>query len=315
MTDQLPSAPGIAQTRRRSQAIRVLKSAAVSRRGALGLAIFGIVVVIAILGPFIAPHDPTEILGMPFAPPSDSLRLGGDSLGRDVLSRVLAGGWVLLLMAALATCIAVTVGVVVGMTAAYRGGWIDHFLMRTTDIGLAIPQIVFALLFVSILGPQLWLVVLVVAFTMAPSVARVIRGAALEVSERDFVKAVELMGVSPRLIIVREILPNLVSPIMVELGLRLTYACITIAALSFLGFGQPPPAPNWGIMISENRVGLASNALGVIVPAAIIAFFTVGANLFTDAVTRTLLRGDLASSNPDATTVDSGSVPTWRPTS
>jgi len=131
-----------------------------------------------------------------------------------------------------------------------------------------------------------WLTVLAVGFSHAPQVARVMRSAALDVSERDFVKAVELLGVKRRKIMAKEILPNLISPLMVESGLRMTYSVVIIAGLSFLGFGQPPPAPNWGTMINENRIGLVLNPWAVIVPAALIALLTIGINTWTDAVAR-----------------------------
>ena len=158
--------------------------------------------------------------------------------------------------------------------------------MRTVDVILAFPQIVFALLLVSIVGPKLWLIVLAVGFSHAPQVARVMRSAALDISERDFVKASELVGTRRRRIMTREILPNLISPLMVEGGLRLTYSIVIIAGLAFLGFGQAPPAANWGTMINEDRSGLVLNPWAVIVPAVLIAVLTIGTNTFTDAVAR-----------------------------
>lgn len=285
-TEPSAGTPSRAASRQSSALVRLLINAARTRSGSIGLALSAAVVAVAVVGPFVAPQDPTALVTTPFAPPDPEFLLGGDNLGRDVLSRVLSGGWVLLLMALMSTLIAVTVGSLAGMTAAYHPGWLDNAIMRTADIGLAVPQIVFALLFVSIIGPELWLVVLVVGLTMAPSVARVMRSASIDVAERDFVKAVELMGIRTVTIILRELLPNVVSPLMVETGLRLTYSIITIAGLSFLGFGQAPPAPNWGIMIAENRVGIGTNPWGVIVPAVVVAVLTVGTNLFTDAVAR-----------------------------
>ena len=134
-----------------------------------------------------------------------------------------------------------------------------------------LPAIVFALLLVSIAGPKLWLVVVAVAATHAPQVARVMRAAALDICEKDFVKAIELIRVPSRKIIRGEILPNLVTPLMVETGLRMTWSIVIIAGLSFIGFGLQPPAPNWGLMLNENRIGLVSNPWSVIVPALLIA--------------------------------------------
>jgi peptide/nickel transport system permease protein len=272
--------------RRRREWAGVLLRAASLPRGRFGLVVAGVVIAVAVIGPFVAPHPATANLIAPFSKPSGHALLGGDELGRDVLSRVLDGGWVLLLMAAAATALGVIVGAASGIAAAYlRGRW-DGLIMRTVDVILAFPQLVFALLLVSIIGPKLWLTVLAVGFSHAPQVARVMRSASLDVSERDFVKATELLGVGRRKIMTREILPNLISPLMVETGLRLTYSIVIIAGLSFLGFGQAPPAPNWGIMINENRVGLVLNPWAVVVPAALIALLTIGINTFTDAVAR-----------------------------
>lgn len=212
--------------------------------------------------------------------------LGGDALGRDVLSRVLDGGRVLLLMALGATAFGLVVGTAAGVAAAYRKGAWDSVIMRTVDVLLAFPAIVFALLLVSIAGTSLWLVVLAVGISHTPQIARVLRAATLDISERDFIKARELNGVAKRKIMTQEILPNLVTPLMVEGGIRLTVSTVIIAGLSFLGFGQQPPAPNWAYMIAENRVGLTTNPWSVIVPAALIAMLTVGINFFSDAVSQ-----------------------------
>jgi peptide/nickel transport system permease protein len=277
--------PAVPARRRRGWAA-ILRQAASLPRGRFGLAVLGLVVAVAVVGPFVAPHSATASIVAPFADPSRQALLGGDILGRDVFSRVLDGGWVLLLMAAAATAIGVSIGTAGGIAAGYLQGRPDGLIMRTVDVLLAFPQLVFALLLVSIIGPKLWLVILAVGLSHAPQVARVMRAATLDVSERDFVKASELIGVKRRRIMAEEILPNLISPLMVEIGLRLTYSIVIIAGLAFLGFGQPPPAPNWGIMINENRQGLVLNPWGVVVPAILIALLTIGASTFTDAVAR-----------------------------
>jgi peptide/nickel transport system permease protein len=263
-----------------------LGAAARTRRGVIGLTLTSAVVLVAVVGPFVSPYSPTALVTEDFAKPSSHYLLGGDVLGRDVLSRVLHGGWLLLLMALAATAFGVIVGAAAGVSAGYLRGKPDGVIMRTVDVVLAFPQLVFALLLVSIIGPKLWLIVLAVGFTHAPAVARVLRSATLDISERDFVKSAELQGLSRRRVITGEILPNLISPLMVEGGLRLTYSIIVIAGLAFLGFGQAPPAPNWGYMINENRIAIIVNPWGVIVPALLIAILTVGVNTFTDAVAR-----------------------------
>lgn len=271
---------------RRREWLAVLVAAARSRRGKIGLAVGLSVVAIAVIGPFVAPYSPTEFVSTTFAPPSSDYWLGTDVLGRDVLTRVLEGGWLLLLVAAAATALGVVVGAMAGVMAAYYRGWRDGLIMRIVDIILAFPAIVFALLLVSIAGPKLWLVVVAVAATHAPQVARVMRSAALDICEKDHVKAVELIRLPSLTIIRGEIVPNLVTPLMVETGLRMTWSIVIIAGLSFIGFGLQPPAPNWGLMLNENRIGLVSNPWGVAMPALLIALLTIGLNTFTDAVAR-----------------------------
>jgi peptide/nickel transport system permease protein len=274
---------------RRREWLSVLGRAVRTPRGAAGLAIGGAVILLAAIGPSVAPHSATAFVTLPFSSPSASLPLGGDVLGRDVLSRTLNGGWQLLLMAAAATALGVIAGTACGVTAAYVGGWADHALMRTVDIVLAFPPLVFALLLVSVLGPKVWLIVLAVGISHTPQVARVTRAAGLDICERDFVKAAQILGIPGRKVLSREVLPSLTSVLMVEVGLRLTYSILIIAGLSFLGFGLQPPSPNWGQMINENRVGLATNPWGVLAPTILIALLTIGINTFTDAVARSSL--------------------------
>ena len=293
MTADAPPAPEAARTPpqkaqqiRRHQWASVLRAAVRTPRGMIGLALALFVVGVAVIGPFLAPYSPYALVTLAFAKPSAHFLLGGDFLGRDVLSRVLAGGWLLLVMAACGTAIGIAGGAAAGVSAAYLRGRSDGIIMRSVDVILSFPQIVFALLLLSLLGPKLWLITIAVGFSHAPQVARVLRSATLDISERDFVKAAELQGMRPARVMVKEILPNLVSPLMVEAGLRLTYSIVIIAGLAFLGFGQQPPAANWGMMINENRNGLSLNPWAVIVPAALIALLTIGTNTFTDAVAR-----------------------------
>jgi peptide/nickel transport system permease protein len=270
----------------------VLWSAARTPRGVIGLGVAAFVVLVAVIGPFVAPNAPDALVTMAFGKPSGQFLLGGDFLGRDVLSRVLHGGWVLLIMAACATVLGIAGGAAAGVSAAYLRGFSDGIIMRAADVILSFPQIVFALLLLSLLGPRLWLITITVGVSHAPQVARVLRSATLDLSERDFVKAAELQGMRPAKVMWKEILPNLVSPLMVEAGLRLTYSIVIIAGLAFLGFGPPPPAASWGTMINENRDGLAVSPWAVIVPALLIALLTIGTNTFTDAFARVAIGVD-----------------------
>jgi peptide/nickel transport system permease protein len=270
----------------------VLRAAARTPRGTIGLGLTLFVVLVAVIGPFVAPNAPDALVTLPYGKLSGQFLLGGDALGRDVLSRVLGGGWVLLIMAVGATVLGVVGGAAAGVSAAYLRGISDGIIMRAVDVILSFPQLVFALLLLSLLGPKLWLITIAVGVSHAPQVARVLRSATLDLSERDFVKVAELQGMRPTRVAWKEILPNLVSPLMVEAGLRLTYSIVIMAGLAFLGFGQPPPAANWGTMINENRDGLSLNPWAVIVPALLIAVLTIGTNTFTDAFARVAIGVD-----------------------
>jgi peptide/nickel transport system permease protein len=257
-------------------------------RTRIGLAIVAVVVLVALAGPLVAPHSPTEFVGAPNAAPGGDATFGTDTLGRDVLSRFLHGGATVLWLAAAATLLGIAVGTAVGLVAAYARNWLDDVLMRGNDVLLAFPQIIFVLLAVSALGPKLWLIVLTVGLTHAPRVARVIRGAALEVVERDFVKSAEAVGEKRWRIVFSELLPNVTSPLLVELGLRMTYSIGLVAGISFLGFGLQPPAADWGLMINENRLSITVQPWAVLLPVVAIGLLTVGTNLVTDGLSRAL---------------------------
>lgn len=281
--------------RARGAGSKAFAAAIRTTRGRVGLTLAIIVIGIAFVGPFVAPYSPTEFAGLPSAPPGPEAGVfGTDALGRDVLSRVLHGGWLLLSLAVVSTAASVAVGAAIGIVAAYRGGRIGGALMRSVDVLLAFPQLVFVLLIVSVLGAPMWLLVATVAVAQAPQTARVIFAAAQDICERDFVCAVALWGVSPRKVIVRQVLPSLVTPLAVECGLRLGFSIVIISGLNFLGFGVDPPNPAWGVMISENRLGLASNMWGVLAPASLLAVLAVGVNIFIDSLARAAYGEDRA---------------------
>jgi peptide/nickel transport system permease protein len=279
-----PVGPGAVLQRR--PWLGILRDALRIGRTRVGLGIVTVVVAVAVFGPLVAPHSPTEFVGVPNSGPSSDAVFGADALGRDVLSRFLHGGLSVLWMSAAATLIGVGTGVGIGLVAAYSRNWLDDVLMRASDVVLAFPQIILALLAVSAIGPKLWLIVLVIAIGHTPRVARVMRGAALEVVERDFVKAAEAVGEKRSRIVFGELLPNVTSPLLVELGLRMTYSIGLIAAVSFLGFGLQPPTADWGLMINENRLSITVQAWSVLLPVLAIGLLTVGTNLITDGIAR-----------------------------
>jgi peptide/nickel transport system permease protein len=293
MTDQtvdravgLIAEPPVAAPPRRRMAL--LADALRLGRTRVGLVIVSVIVVVALAGPLVAPHSPTEFVAAPNSPPGGEAVFGADALGRDVLSRFLYGGRTVLWLAAASTVLGMVVGVVVGLIAAYSRNWLDDVLMRGNDVLLAFPQIIFVLLAVSAVGPKLWLIVLTVGLTHAPRVARVMRGAALEVVERDFVKSAEVVGERRWRIVFGEVLPNVTSPLLVEFGLRMTYSIGLVAGISFLGFGLQPPTADWGLMINENRLSITVQPWAVLLPVAAIGLLTVGTNLITDGLSRAL---------------------------
>jgi peptide/nickel transport system permease protein len=264
----------------------ILRRAIELTRTRIGLAIVALVVAIALIGPLVAPHSPTEFVAAPNTGPSSNALFGADALGRDVFSRWLHGGLSVLWMSAAATVVGVVLGTAVGLVAAYSRNWLDDVLMRGNDVLLSFPAIIFVLLAVTVLGPKLWLIVLTVALTHAPRVARVMRGAGQEVVERDFIKAAEVVGEKRWRIVSGELLPNVTSPLLVEVGLRMTYSIGLIAGVSFLGLGLQPPTADWGLMINENRLSISIQPWAVFLPVIAIALLTIGTNLVTDGVAR-----------------------------
>ena len=291
MNDPELAAPSVAGERRhQSEWVMTLREAWSMGRTKIGVAIFAAIVALAVVGPWVAPYSPTEFVAPPFtaaAPPK--MWLGSDYIGRDVLTRVLYGGRTVILLSLAATVIGLGVGVSLGLITGYARRWIDETIMRLLDVILAFPQIVLALLFVSILGPRLWLIVLMVGISHAPRIARVTRAATLEVAQRDFVRAAEAFGVARWKILFNEIMPSITSPLLVEFGLRLTYSIGLIAALSFLGFGMQPPAADWGLMINENRIGIVVQPWPTFMPVLLIGILTIGTNLIADGLGRALI--------------------------
>ncbi|GAA1874155.1 MULTISPECIES: ABC transporter permease [Pseudonocardia] len=257
------------------------------RQARIGAALTLVVVAVALLGPTLGPlltgFGVDDFAGRPFS--SDGV-LGTDDLGRDVVARFLAGGGPVLLYALAATALGLVGGAVAGMLAGYSGGRLDTLIMRGGDVLLSFPQLVLALLAVAVLGSSGWLLVLVIGISHIPRVARVARQATLSVAGQDYVLAARMYGVPRRRILGTEILPNITGPLMVELGLRLTYSIGYIASLSFLGLGVQPPAADWGLQINENRIALIVAPWGVLLPVLAIAVLTVGTNMITDALAK-----------------------------
>jgi ABC-type dipeptide/oligopeptide/nickel transport system permease subunit len=265
-----------------------------SPSGAIGFAIVVLVVGVALIGPYLAPHSPTATVGPPFAGPSGAFPFGTDELGRDVLSRVLNGGRSLLAEALAATGLAYLVGLGIGLAAGYSRGLADPLLMRSVDVLLVFPPLLFLLVLIGGAGQGEAVLIIGVAVIQAPQISRVVRSATLEVSVRGYVEAAVARGERPLAVIAREVLPNILGPVLVDAGLRFTYSILIVTSVTYLGLGAEPPSSNWALMISENREYISIQAWAVIVPAAMIAILTIGVNLTGDAIARSLGRSYIA---------------------
>jgi peptide/nickel transport system permease protein len=260
------------------------------KRFTFGFVVTLLIVAFVIIAPFIAPYGENETAGPPYS--SDGF-FGTDYLGQDVLSRLMYGGESVLLISVLATVLGMVVGVLIGVVAAYGGGWWDEVIMRLNDVLLAFPAILLALVVLTALqNPASWVIVVLVGASHAPRVARVSRGVALGIVSRDFVVAAEALGERRSRVIVAEVLPNMTGPLLAEAGLRLTYSIGLVAALGFLGFAADPGAANWGQMMNENRLGLATQPWAVMAPVLMIAIFTIATNLMADGLAQASQKGD-----------------------
>lgn len=254
-----------------------------ARVGIVGLVF---VLLVAALGPLVAPYSATELAGAPYSGASSAHVLGTDFLGHDVFSRLLDGGRSVVLLALAATVLGYAAGTIIGLVAGYTGGVTDSVLMRAMDVLLAFPPILFLLVLATGAGASAAVVVLGIAAIQMPGVARVIRTATLETSVRGWVEAAVARGEPTSRILRREILPNIVPTMVADGGPRLTISILLVAGLNFLGLGLRPPSPDWAVMIAENRPGVTIAALPVVAPAIMIAILTISANLVADAVAR-----------------------------
>lgn len=256
----------------------------------VGLAAIAVMLAVAFAGPLLAPHDPTEIVAIPFAPPGDGLLLGADFLGRDALSRFLHGGAIVVVVAVLATGLAYLVGITLGLLVGLVRGAADMATLAAADILVAFPPIILVLMLVAGAGTSMTVAIVAIALVHLPRIVRIVRAVAREVAAREYVEAAIANGESTAHILRHEILPNIWTPVMADFGIRVTASILVYAALSFLGLGQDPPASNWGLMISENRIGLLRQPSVVLAPAIAIAVLAIGVNLVADGIARSVGR-------------------------
>ena len=264
---------------------RVIKSRGdgfqVAARIAVAVLVFWVIV--AVFAPLIAPYNQGELLSdESFAPADEVFLLGGDYLGRDVLSRIIFGARMTIGLAAIITIIGFGVGIVLGFLAAVAGGVIDTILSRSIDAIMAFPSIMLALIIIASLGTSLEVLVLTIAAIEATRVFRVSRALAMDIAVMEFVEVARARGEGLWWIMLREIFPNATGPLAAEVGIRFTYAILFISALSFLGLGVQPPNADWGSMVRENLQGLLFGSTAPLLPAASIATVTFSVNLLVD---------------------------------
>ena len=248
----------------------------------LGLLTIAAYLFVAIFAPFVAPYSETEILGGAYELWSEKFPLGTDNLGRDMLSRLIFGARNTIGIALAAVVIAFAIGGVMGMLSALLGGWYDSIIRRVVDILMAIPGLVFALLILTILGTSITTLVLVIAVLDSTRVYRITRAAAMNIAVMDFVEVARLRGEGLWWVVRKEILPNIMAPLLAEFGLRFCFVFLFIAALSFLGLGIQPPTADWGSMVRDNATLINYDDITPLLPAAAIAILTVAVNFVVD---------------------------------
>ncbi|NQW10332.1 MAG: ABC transporter permease [Alphaproteobacteria bacterium] len=253
--------------------------------GLPGTILLLIALVLVVLGPELAPYDPLK-----FHPrdrlqgPSLTYWFGTDQFGRDVFSRMLVGARSTILFGLVATALSTIAGSIIGILSGYIGGRTDELVMRAMDSIMAIPNLLLALLIVTVLGPNVTNAVIAVAISFSPSMARISRSVTLSVRTRDFVNAAFARGEGPTYIVFREILPNVVAPIIVEASIRVAFAIMIGATLSFLGLGAQAPASDWGLLVAEARTFMFRNPWLVVFPSLGIGLVAIGFNLFGDGL-------------------------------
>jgi peptide/nickel transport system permease protein len=250
----------------------------------IGLILTTLFLVTALFAQLIAPYGLGEIVGGVWEPMSAKFPFGTDNLGRDLLSRMIYGAQTTILIAILATALSFSMGAILGFSAAVMGGWFDMLMSRVVDLLMAIPTLIFGLVVLSVLPSTLATLIIVMGVLDSTRVYRLSRAVAVDLNVMDFVEAAKLRGEGRIWVIFAEILPNALSPLVSELGLRFIYAVLFLSALSFLGLGVQPPEADWGGMVKENKDGIVFGIPAALIPAAAIAVLAISVNLVADWV-------------------------------
>ncbi len=297
-----------AKSERPSSLARLWKGLSIvfeSRVATVGLILVVFWVAVGIVSMFWTPYPPNAQLFVQNLTPNAENWLGTDHMGRDILSRLMAGTQVILLKTRLpgegnvvipigvalwGVIGSLTIGSILGLNAGYRGGWNDQVIMQVLDALIAFPRIVLYLVVIAALGQGDLVVILAITVTGAPGVARLARSLAMDIKTRDYIRAAETRGEKVWFIMFKEILPNARGPLLVDAMLRVGYAIFAIGTLGFLGIGLPPPDPDWGNMVNEARKNIFSNPMAVVWPSITIASLVIGLNLFADGLREEITR-------------------------
>ena len=267
------------RTRLQNALREILKAPITAKFGMLVILTYGFV---AIFAPFLTPYSETEIVGPEFDVWGDEFILGTDGLGRDMLTRLLFGARNTVGIAFITTVLAFVIGGIMGLLAAIYTGWFDQIASRVVDVLMAIPQLIFALMLLTIFGTSIPILIIVIATLDATRIFRVTRAVSLNVVVLDYFEAARLRGERIFWLCIREIWPNITAPLLAEFGLRFCFVFLMIAALSFLGLGIQPPTADWGSMVRENAVLITYGDITPILPAIAIAILTLGVNFLVD---------------------------------
>lgn len=248
----------------------------------LGMLIVLAYIFVAIFAPWLTPYGESEIVGGPFELWGDKYPLGTDNLGRDMLTRLLYGARNTIGIALVTTLLAFLIGGITGILAAILGGWADQLMSRLVDVLMAIPSLIFSLLLLTIFGTSIPVLIVIIAVLDSTRVFRLARAVSLNVVVMDYVEAARLRGEGLAWITLREVLPNIMPPLVAEFGLRFCFVFLTIAALSFLGLGIQPPTADWGSMVRDNATLISYGDITPLLPAGAIALLTIGVNFIVD---------------------------------
>ena len=291
MASSIPASAAEAPVRARSagaagarEVRRLLASLARTKTGAIGLTLGGLVAMGALLAPLLAPADPLAMSPRRLGLPSAAAWLGTDQFGRDLLSRLLFGARSSLIVSLSAVTLAAGIGGTVGFVAGYFEGRLDHLLMRAVDVLMAFPTLLLALAVVATLGASVPNLIAAITLAYIPIFSRIVRGSVLSIKQNDFVQASRALGARDARIMAREILPNVLAPVVVQATFNLSTAIMIEAALSFLGLGVQPPTPSWGTMLSEARTFMELDPWLAVAPGTAITIAVLGFNLFGDGL-------------------------------